>query len=65
MEQDIVVLAKSTKPERMAENLDVFDFALTDEDKAQIATLDEGESQFFSHADPKIIKWLAERKMGV
>ena len=49
----------------MAENLDVFDFALTDEDKAQIATLDEGESQFFSHADPKIIKWLAERKMGV
>ncbi|SYZ77818.1 aldo/keto reductase [Trichococcus shcherbakoviae] len=65
VEQDIVVLAKSTKPERMAENLDVFDFALTDEDKAQIATLDEGESQFFSHADPKIIKWLAERKMGV
>jgi len=34
VEQDIVVLAKSTKPERMAENLDVFDFALTDEDKA-------------------------------
>ena len=65
VEQDIVVLAKSIKPERMAENLDVFDFALTDEDKAQIATLDEGESQFFSHADPKIIKWLAERKMGV
>lgn len=65
VEQDIVVLAKSTKPERMAENLDVFDFALTDEDKAQIANLDEGESQFFSHADPKIIKWLAERKMGV
>ncbi|CZQ97186.1 Aldo/keto reductase [Trichococcus flocculiformis] len=65
VEQDIVVLAKSTKPERMTENLDVFDFALTDEDKAQIATLDEGESQFFSHADPKIIKWLAERKMGV
>lgn len=65
VEQDIVVLAKSTKPERMAENLDVFDFALTDDDKAQIATLDDGASQFFSHADPKIIKWLAERKMNV
>ena len=65
VEQDIVVLAKSTKPERMAENLDVFDFALTDEDKAQIATLNEGESQFFSHSDPNMIKWMAERKMNV
>lgn len=65
VEQDIVVLAKSTKPERMAENLDVFDFALTDEDKVQIATLNEGESQFFSHSDPNMIKWMAERKMGV
>lgn len=62
VEQDIVVLAKSTKPERMVENLDVFDFALTDEDKAQIATLDEGESQFFSHADPNMIKWMAKKK---
>lgn len=65
VEQDIVVLAKSTKPERMAENLDVFDFALTDDDKAQIATLDDGASQFFSHADPNMIKWMAERKMNV
>lgn len=65
VEQDIVVLAKSTKPERMAENLDVFDFALTDDDKAQIAALDDGVSQFFSHSDPKMIKWMAERKMNV
>lgn len=65
VEQDIVVLAKSTKPERMAENLDVFDFALTDDDKAQIATLDDGASQFFSHSDPNMIKWMAERKMNV
>lgn len=65
VEQDIVVLAKSTKAERMAENLDVFDFALTDEDKAQIATLDDGASQFFSHSDPNMIKWMAGRKMNV
>jgi len=32
VERDIIVLAKSTKPERMAENLNVFDFALSDED---------------------------------
>ena len=40
VERDIIVVAKSTKPERMAENLNVFDFALSDEDKAEIAKLD-------------------------
>lgn len=65
VEQEVVVLAKSVKPERMAENLAVFDFSLTDEDKEQIATLNEGESQFFSHADPAMIKWMAGRKIGV
>ncbi|KLD57398.1 hypothetical protein WP50_34135 [Lactiplantibacillus plantarum] len=63
IEQDIVVLAKSVKPERMRQNLDVFDFELTDDDKAQIATLNDGESQFFSHADPKMIKWMAGRTL--
>ena len=63
VEQDIVVLAKTVNPERMKENLDVFDFSLTDEDKAAIATLNTGESQFFSHADPAMIKKLAERKL--
>ncbi|WP_207695174.1 hypothetical protein DOK67_0001293 [Enterococcus sp. DIV0212c] len=65
IEQEIVVLAKSVKPERMAENLAVFDFELSNEDKAAIATLNEGESQFFSHADPAMIKWMASRKMNV
>ncbi|MFB6469501.1 aldo/keto reductase [Cytobacillus sp. Hz8] len=65
VEQEIVVLAKTTNPERMAENMDVFDFSLTDEDKTAIATLNIGESQFFSHADPNMIKMLAERKLGL
>lgn len=65
VEQDIIVLAKSVNPERMAENLAVFDFELTDEDRAEIAGLDEGESQFFSHADPETIRRMASRKMGV
>ncbi|MGX7245925.1 aldo/keto reductase [Enterococcus quebecensis] len=65
IEQDIIVLAKSVKPERMAENLAVFDFELSEEDKAAIATLNEGESQFFSHADPAMIKWMASRKIKV
>ena len=48
IERGIVVLAKSTKPERMAQNLNVFDFQLDDDDKAQIATLDVGKSQIIS-----------------
>ncbi|PKH09768.1 MULTISPECIES: aldo/keto reductase [Planomicrobium] len=64
VEQDIVVLAKSTKLERMSENIDVFDFSLTDEDKAAIATLNIGESQFFSHSDPNMIKMLADAKLN-
>jgi len=65
VEQDIVVLAKSTKPERMKENMDVFDFSLSDEDKTAIATLNIGESQFFSHSDPNMIKFLASNKLAL
>ncbi|MBC1568257.1 aldo/keto reductase [Listeria sp. FSL L7-1425] len=65
VEQDIIVLAKSVKPERMAQNLAVFDFELTDADKKEIASLDQGESQFFSHADPEMVKWMASRKLNV
>lgn len=65
VEQELVVLAKSVKPERMAENLAIFDFSLTTEDKNAIASLNQGESQFFSHADPAMIRWMAERKMDV
>lgn len=65
VEQDIIVLAKSVKPERMAQNLNVFDFELTKDDKSQISTLNMGESQFFSHSDPEMIKWMASRKMNI
>ncbi len=46
----------------MAENLDVFDFRLTDEQLARIATLDTGASLFFDHRDPEIVAWLARRR---
>jgi diketogulonate reductase-like aldo/keto reductase len=64
VEQEVVVLAKSVKPERMRENFNVFDFNLSDEEKKQIATLEQGESQFFSHADPEMIRWMAGRKLN-
>ncbi|MBF2681062.1 aldo/keto reductase [Listeria innocua] len=65
IEQDIIVLAKSVKPERMAQNLAVFDFELSEEDKSAIATLNQGESQFFSHANPEMVKWMASRKINI
>ncbi|RZI49541.1 aldo/keto reductase [Lactococcus kimchii] len=64
-ERGIVSLAKSVKPERMAQNIDIFDFALTDEDKAQIATLETNDSQFFDHNTPEsvdmFVNFLKER----
>ncbi|PRY76530.1 aldo/keto reductase [Alkalibacterium olivapovliticus] len=65
VEQDIIVLTKSVNPSRMAQNIDVFDFSLSDDDKEKIAALNEGESQFFSHSDPQMIKWMASRRIDV
>lgn len=65
VEQDIIVLTKSVNPGRMAQNIDVFDFSLSDDDKEKIAALNEGESQFFSHSDPQMIKWMASRRIDV
>ncbi|MCD8315598.1 MAG: aldo/keto reductase [Firmicutes bacterium] len=57
IQRGVVVLPKSTHIERMRENLDVFDFTLSDEDMAKMASLDKGESSFFSHSDPATVEW--------
>lgn len=56
-----VVIAKTVRPERMVENLNIFDFELEEDDMKRIAALDTNTSQFFSHRDPKIIEWMCSR----
>ena len=60
IERSIVVLCKSTHKERMMENIDVFDFALDEEDLIQIKELDTSASLFFSHQDPEMVEWFDE-----
>ena len=56
----IAVIPKSTHIERMRENLEVFDFALTREDMAAVAALDQRQSAFFSHQDPAMVEWFVK-----
>ena len=65
VQRGIVALAKTVKRERMEENLNVFDFALSDEDTKEIAMLETGNSSFFSHQDPEMVKWMANRKLDI
>ena len=65
VQRGIIALAKSTRKERMLENINVLDFELNAEDMAAITTLDTKTSSFFDHRDPKMVKWLGERKLDV
>ena len=51
IQRDVVVIPKSTHIERMRQNIDIFNFSLSEEDMAAIATLDTGKSLFFDHHD--------------
>ncbi len=62
-ERGVVAIPKSVRPERMAENFDVFGFTLSPEEMAAIAALDTGSSAFFDHRDPKMVKSISERKI--
>ena len=56
LQRGIIIIPKSVHIERMRENLELFDFTLSDEDMKEIAALDTGKSLFFDHHDPEVVK---------
>ena len=65
VQRGIGALAKSVRKERMADNLAVFDFQLDEADMARITALDTQTSSFFSHRDPAMVRWMAERRLDI
>lgn len=56
IQRGVIIIPKSVHIERMEQNLDIFNFELTDEEMAEIATLDTGKSLFFDHHDAETTK---------
>ena len=65
IQRQIVCLAKSVRKERMTENLNIFDFELSNQDMIDITAIDTGTSAFFSHRDPAIVEWLTKRRPNI
>ncbi|MEU9314084.1 aldo/keto reductase [Streptomyces sp. NPDC048256] len=63
VQREIVAIPKSVRADRMKENIDIFDFALTDDQMASIATLDTGGSLFFDHRDPAAVSRISSLRI--
>ena len=65
IQRKVVVIPKSVKKERMAENFSVFDFTLSAEDMDAIRALDTNATAFFNHRDPEWVEKLGTRKLDL
>lgn len=65
VQRGVVALAKSVHRDRIAENFAIWDFELSQGDVDVITSLDTGESQFFSHRDPAMVRWLGTSRLDL
>lgn len=63
VQRGVVVIPKSIHKNRMEQNMDIWDFALSDEDMNEISKLDIGHSEIVNHYDPKFVKMLHNMKI--
>ena len=63
VQRGVTVIPKSVHKERMEQNIDIWDFQLSDEDMAEIAKLDIGRSEIVDHSDPKFVQMLHSMKI--
>ena len=63
VQRGVTVIPKSVHKERMEQNIDIWDFQLSDEDMAEIAKLDIGHSEIVNHSDPKFVQMLHQMKI--
>ena len=63
VQRGVVVIPKSVHKDRMEQNLDIWDFTLSDEDMAKIAAMDIGHSEIVDHSDPKSVQMLHQLKV--
>lgn len=63
VQRGVVVIPKSVHKDRMEQNMDIWDFELSDEDMNEIAKLDIGHSEIVNHYDPEFVKMLHGMKI--
>ena len=60
-QRGIVAIPGAKEIEKMKENIDIFNFRLTDDDMERIERIDQERSLFFSHTDPHTVEWFAQK----